>query len=131
MEIHLHILGIINIILAAIHLAFPTYFNWREDLRPLSLINRQMMQVHTFFIGLTVFGIGLLSLFCATELIQTPLGNKLCFGLIVFWGLRLIFQFFVYSGQLWKGKRFETGMHIVFSGLWLYSAAVYFLCWWH
>jgi len=130
MEIHLRILGIVYIMLASIHLAFPRYFNWTEDLKPLSLINRQMMQVHTFFIGLTVFGMGLLNLFCADELVQTPLGKKICFGLFAFWGLRLIFQFFVYSRELWKGKRFETAMHIVFSLLWLYCTAVYFWCWW-
>ena len=129
MEIHLRILGIIYILLAALHVAFPRYFNWLEELKPLSLINRQMMQVHTFFIGLIVFGMGLLNLFCTSDLIQTALGKKICFGLFVFWGLRLLFQFFVYSGELWKGKRFETAVHVLFSLLWGYCTAVYFLVW--
>ena len=111
------------------HVAFPRYFNWLEELKPLSLINRQMMQVHTFFIGLIVFGMGLLNLFCTADLIQTALGRKICFGLFVFWGLRLLFQFFVYSGELWKGKHFETTVHVLFSLLWGYCTAVYFLVW--
>ena len=55
MEPHLKAIGILLMALASVHIIFPKYFNWKEELRALSLINRQMMLVHTFFIVLTVF----------------------------------------------------------------------------
>ena len=123
---HLKIIGLILIFLALVHIIFPKYFKWRLELKSLSLINRQMMTVHTFFIALTVFLMGLLCFTSAKEIIETELGNKIAFGLGVFWSIRLFVQFFVYSVKLWKGKTFETIVHVFFSGLWLYFSIVFF-----
>lgn len=127
METQLKIIGILLMILALIHIIFPKYFNWKEELKPLSLMNRQMMTVHTFFIALVVFLMGLLCLTSAADLAQTKLGKTISFGLGVFWTTRLFFQFFIYSPKLWKGKIFETIIHILFSLLWIYLSVV-FLC---
>ncbi len=127
MDIYLKIAGVILIVLGIIHIAFPRRFNWKDDLQALSLINRQMMMVHTFFIALTVFMMGILSLFYSAELLTNPFGKIISFGLAVFWFIRLVFQFFVYSRELWKGKRFETVMHIIFALIWIYLTAVYFM----
>lgn len=124
---HLSIIGWLLILLASIHIAFPKYFNWKRELASLSLINREMMQVHTFFIALTVLGMGILCIVSAEELVATPLGKKMLFGLGIFWTIRLVMQFFVYSSKLWKGKGFETVMHILFSGLWVYFSTVFWL----
>jgi hypothetical protein len=67
MQIHLKIIGIILIALALIHIIFPKYFNWDKELKSLSLINQQMMTVHTFFIAFTVFLMGLLCLASSNE----------------------------------------------------------------
>jgi hypothetical protein len=124
---HLSIIGWMLIMLATIHIAFPKYFKWKEDLASLSLINREMMQVHTFFIALTVFGMGILCIVSADELITTPLGKKLLLGLAIFWTIRLVMQLFVYSAKLWKGKVFETVIHILFTFLWIYLSVVFWL----
>lgn len=126
MEIHLNIIGCLLVLLALVHVIFPKYFNWKEEFRSLSLINRQMMTVHTFFIALVVFLMGLLCLTSTAELIETKLGKTLSFGLGFFWAARLFIQFFVYSRKLWKGKTFETLIHIVFSGLWIYLSVIFF-----
>lgn len=120
MEINFKIIGVLLIILALVHIAFPKYFNWEKELKSLSLINRQMMTIHTFFIALTVFFMGLLCLTSSNELIETNLGKKLLLGFGIFWFIRLLIQFFGYSSELWKGKRFETFMHVIFSFLWTY-----------
>ena len=125
MEIHLKIIGVLLIALASIHIFFPKYFNWKEELKALTLVNRQMMMVHTFFIAFVVFLIGLLCLTSATDLSQTKLGKTISVGLGIFWATRLIFQLFVYSTKLWKGKRFETTIHIVFTILWIYLTSVF------
>lgn len=125
MEIHLKIIGILFILLALIHCVFPKYFNWQQELKSLSLVNKQMMEVHTFFIALGVFLMGLLCLLKANEMASTSLGKTISLGLFTFWFIRLVFQFFVYSSKLWKGRLFETIIHIVFSVFWLYVSCVF------
>jgi len=125
MEIHFKIIGVLLIALSLVHIVFPKYLNWDKELKSLSLINRQMMTVHTFFIALTVFLMGLLCLTSSAELIETNLGKKISLGLGLFWTVRLFIQFFGYSTDLWKGKKFETFMHIVFSILWTYLSVVF------
>ena len=125
METHLNIIGVSLILLAIVHVIFPRYFNWKAELASLSLVNRQMMHVHTFFIGLTVFLMGLLCITSGPELISTSLGKIISLGLAIFWSIRLFIQLFVYSPILWKGKAFETGVHIIFSIAWLYISWVF------
>lgn len=125
MELHLKIIGIILMVLAVVHVIFPRYFEWKIQLSGLSLINRQMMYVHTFFIALVVLLMGILCITSATELVETPLGHKVSLGLAIFWIARLLIQFFGYSAELWKGKAFETIVHIVFTVLWLYLSGVF------
>ena len=127
MILHFKIIGFLLMGLALVHLIFPKYFNWKEELKSLSLINKQMMTIHTFFIALVIFLMGLLCLTSATELIETRLGKTISLGLGIFWSLRLIIQFFGYSTKLWKGKRFETIIHILFSGLWIYLSIIFWM----
>lgn len=125
MQIHLKIIGILLIALSLIHVVFPKYFNWAKELSSLSLINRQMMTIHTFFIALFVFLMALLCLTSSKELIETNLGKKVSLGLAIFWTIRLIIQFFGYSPALWKGKTFETTVHIFFIFFWMYLSLVF------
>src|ERR1700758_4777951 len=112
MEIHFKIIGFLLIALALVHVTFPKRFNWDKELNSISLINKQMMLVHTFFIALILFLMGLLCLISSKELIDTGLGKKISLGLGIFWIIRLLVQFFGYSTSLWKGKKFETIMHV-------------------
>jgi hypothetical protein len=125
MEIHFKIIGVLLIALALFHVLFPKYFNWKEELNGLSLINKQMMVIHTFFVALAVFLMGLLCLTSTTDLVETKLGKTISLGLGIFWSFRLFIQFFGYSAELWKGKKFETLMHILFSLLWAYLSIVF------
>ena len=125
MILQIRIIGILLIVLALVHAIFPKYFDWKNDLKPLSLINREIMYVHTFFIALVVLLIGVLCLTSTTDLVQTDLGKKISLGLAVFWGIRLIIQFWGYSSILWKGKKFETTIHILFSIFWAYLTTIF------
>ena len=127
MELHLKIIGVLFIALAMIHIVFPKYFNWKKELAPLSLINRQLMYVHSFFIAFTVFLMGILCLTSSDLLIETVLGKRISLGLGIFWALRLFFQFFGYTSEVWKGKTFETIVHIVFSVFWIYLGTIFIL----
>jgi len=85
------------------------------------------MYVHTFFIALMVLLMGIFCIYCAEDIVHTRLGHRLASGLFIFWGLRLLFQFFVYSPELWKGKPFETTIHVIFSFLWAYFSGVFLM----
>ena len=126
MMTHLYIAGFLFMALALVHVIFPTYFNWDRELKPLSLINRQLMTIHTFFIALTVFLMGLLCVSSASDLLFTTLGKRIALGLGIFWSIRLFIQFFGYSSKLWKGKKLETSIHILATFLWTYFSVLFF-----
>ncbi len=130
MELHLNIIGTVLIILVSMHLFFPKRFNWKTELNHLSLLNRQMIQVHTFFIALLLLMIGILCIFYSYELIRSEFGKVIAGGLSIFWFIRLIFQLFVYSPQLWKGKVFETFMHVLFTFIWTYMSIIFGMIAW-
>ena len=125
MEMHYKIIGVLLIALSFVHIIFPKYFKWKDELKSLSLINKQMMTIHTFFIALVVFLMGLLCLTSSSDLVETNLGKTISLGLGIFWMIRLFIQFFGYSSDLWKGKVFETSVHIVFALLWIYLIVVF------
>jgi hypothetical protein len=126
LESHLRAAGALQIALAAAHLAFPRRFNWGQELARLSLLNRQMFLVHTFFICVVLVLMGGLSLFAAEALLEaTALSRLVLGGFAAFWGLRLVVQWLVYDPTLWRGDRFNTMVHVVFSVLWAYLTAVY------
>jgi hypothetical protein len=127
MRLWLEINGALLLALALLHAVFPRRFRWKEELREVSLLTRQILHVHTFFIALAVGLMGLLCLSSADALLATSLGRRLCAGLFVFWLCRLLVQFFGYSSTLWRGKAFETAVHVVFSLLWLNLAACFAL----
>lgn len=127
MEFHLKIIGSLLIILAVVHSFFPRYFNWKRELSSLSVINRQLMYIHSLFIALVVLLIGLLCLTSSDELLSTSLGKRICLSLGLFWAIRLCVQFLGYSSKIWKGKKFETIVHVLFSLFWTYLSAIFIL----
>lgn len=125
-EWHLRIAGALQIALALLHLTFPRRFQWKEELARLSPLNRQIFQVHTFFICVVLVLIGTLSLLAPETLLEpTRLSRLVLGGFATFWGLRVLCQWFVYDASLWRGQTFNTVMHALFSLLWLYLTAVY------
>ncbi len=127
MEIHLKIIGMLLIALGLAHGIFPRYFEWKTELQQLSLMNRQMMKVHTFFIALVLVLMGMLCIGSAYEIVATDLGRKVAFGFGIFWLARLLIQFFGYSAALWKGKAFETAIHVFSVLLWTYLSVTFLL----
>lgn len=125
----LQIAGMGQVALAAAHAFFPKRLQWHEETARMSPVNRQIFWVHTLFVVLMVFLLGTLSLFYARALMTpSPLTRPILAGYAVFWGFRLFCQFFVYKSDLWRGKRLETGVHVLFTFLWasltlLYAAA--------
>jgi len=114
MDLHLKIIGVLLIALAFVHVIFPKYFNWEKELHLLSLVNRQMIWIHTFFIAFTVLLMGVLCLTSSYDLITQALAKKYAGGLGSFGEydylsvLRLFFK-------VVEGQGFETVVHILFT----------------
>ena len=90
-----------------------------------------MFHVHTFFVCLVLVLFGTLSLLAPDALLEpTRLARLVLVGIALFWAVRLYCQWFVYDARLWRGQRFETTMHLVFTALWCYFVAVYGGAWW-
>ena len=125
-EFHLRLAGALQLALAALHPYFPRRFDWEHELPRLSLLNRQMFAVHTFFIAVVLLMFGALSLFAPAALLQpTSLSRLVLGGLAAFWAARVLVQWFVYDSRLWRGNAFNTRVHVLFSALYLYLSAVY------
>jgi hypothetical protein len=124
--LHLKIVGAFLITLGLAHSAFGRYFKWKSELAPLSLLTRQIFQVHGFFIALVVGMIGVCSAFFTNALLEAgALSRVVLSGFVIFWLSRLVIQFFVYDPNIWRGRRFYTIMHVAFSTLWVYVVLTY------
>jgi hypothetical protein len=129
--IALRLAGLSLLGLFVLNFFVPARFKWAEELPRLSLINRRIFQVHAVFIALILLLSGLLLVLLPHELITpTPLARALLGGLAIFWGVRLWMQWFMYDRELWIGKRFETAMQFVFSGLWVFLTATFCVALW-
>ena len=124
--IHLRVVGALLMLLGLSHAFFDRYFGWRRELARVSLFTREVFFVHTFFIGLGVTMAGAGSFLYAGALLQpSVLSRAILAGMAMFWFCRLLTQWFVYDAALWRGDRFRTWMHGVFSVLWIYVTATY------
>ncbi|HZS54574.1 MAG TPA: hypothetical protein VFA65_09240 [Bryobacteraceae bacterium] len=123
---HLKIAGALLLLLGLGHGLFGRYFNWERELAQLSLLTRQILVVHCFFIALTVTSIGACTLFFTNALLWSgELSRVLLTAFVAFWLARLIFQLFVYDPAIWRGRAFYTAMHVVFSLFWTYVVLTY------
>jgi hypothetical protein len=126
LALHLRAAGVVMAALVVANLLVPRRFHWPEELARLSLINRQIFQAHSIFLMLTLALFSLLLLTCAEALLEpTRLARAVLIGLTVFWGLRMLMQWFFYSPAIWRGHRAYTAMHWVFSATWIYVTTVF------
>jgi hypothetical protein len=128
---HLQAGGVVMATLVVVNLFIPSRFHWREEMSRLSLVNRQIFQVHSIFLVLTLGLFSVLLLTCARALVEpTRLSRAVLSGLTIFWGLRMVMQWCFYSPELWRGHRFNTVVHYTFSVIWIYLTSVFAVALW-
>ena len=131
LSILLKAVGVTMLLLSVGHWPIAKHLKWREDSRQLTLINRQILFVHSYFIALILLFMGILLVFYTPLLLlASPLAKLLALGLVIFWASRLFIQLFIYSPANWKGDRFRTVTHVLFTLLWsVYVFAFAWLLW--
>jgi len=71
----------------------PTALRWREELRPLPRLHRQMHWVYSGYVVLSIVAFAAISLLNAHELAEGgALARSMCAYIAVFWGVRLGLQ---------------------------------------
>jgi hypothetical protein len=129
--LHLHVVGVVMMALVMVNVWVPVRFHWREEMVRLSLLNRQIFQAHAFFLVLTLALFSALLLTCGDALLErTRLSRAMLSGLTLFWTLRMVMQWGFYSPAIWRGHRFNTAMHCVFSAVWIYVSGVFATALW-
>ena len=129
--LHLRLAGVVMASLVVVNLMVPGRFHWREEMSRLSLVNRQIFQAHSVFLVLTLALFSALLLTCGPALLEpTRLSRAVLAGLTVFWGLRMLMQWYFYSPSIWRGHRFNTVMHYTFSVVWVYFTTVFAVALW-
>jgi hypothetical protein len=129
--LHLRVVGAAMAGLVAVNAYAPRHFHWRQEMARLSLVNRQIVTAHAVFLALTLALTSALLLLWGDALLEpTRLSRALLAGLTVFWTVRMVMQWAFYSPAIWRGHRFNTVMHAVFSALWIYVSAVFATAWW-
>ena len=124
--LNLRAAGVLMAALALMNVFVPRRFGWRAELSRVSLLNRQIFEVHAIFLVLTLTLFAALLLTSADALLErTRLARALLLGLTLFWALRMAMQWFYYSPAIWRGHRFNTRMHVLFSALWIYFTGVF------
>jgi hypothetical protein len=69
-HVYVQIVGALLLLLSVANLFFSRYFGWKKELAPLSLLTRQVFQVHCFFIALVLMLLGACSLFYTDTLLE-------------------------------------------------------------
>ena len=123
--------GVVMLLLVPLNLIdVPRRFEWKREMAGLSLLNRQIFWVHSWFICLILAQCGLLALLLTRQLLEpTPLARAIDGGVAFFWLLRLVMQWFVYSPSIWRGNRFYTVVHYTFTATWLLLFVTFTLAW--
>ena len=124
--LHLRVVGVLLAVLVVVHAFVPGRLRWSDELPRLSLVNRQIFEVHTLFIVL-VLALSSTLLLTSSDALLVPsrLSRALLLGLTLFWGLRMLVQWFYYSPAVWRGNRFNTAAHCVFSTVWVYITTTF------
>ncbi|WP_030275996.1 hypothetical protein [Streptomyces sp. NRRL B-24484] len=126
LEVQLRLVGAALIAMGALHIVLPRLIGWPSDLAGTTLLTRQVSYVHLFFIAMTCVLLGLLPLLLAPDLLAGGrLGTALLVAQTLFWGTRWLFEFAVFSPELWRGDRLRTAAHVGLSVLWTWVTAVF------
>ena len=129
--LHLRIVGVVMAWLVVVNLYVPWRFRWREEMARLSLLNRQGFQAHAVFLVLTLALFSALLLTSSDALLEPPpLSRAILIGLTIFWTVRMVMQWGFYSPEIWRGHRFNTAMHYIFSAIWVYISTVFAAALW-
>jgi hypothetical protein len=132
LELFLRIIALAQVALAVLSFFLARILKWETDITRMSLLVREVFEIHSWFISLTLLIWGVLTWRFAEEMAQAPteLSRWLCGAIGVFWGIRCALQWLHYSPSHWRGIPSRTVIHwlcFVGYGTWAVVYAMAFL----
>jgi len=105
--------GIAHLGILSAGLVMTKELNWRQDLQQLDKLSQHIIWVHAGYVWLVILAFGLISVIAPGALVnQQPLGAAICAFISVFWGIRLIIQFFYFDAKPYlKNFILKVGFH--------------------
>lgn len=88
-----YLCGIYSISFAIFHAYFWKLFDWKHDLKKISLANRAIVQIANLRLIYIFIGIAIVCFVFPKELVSSRLGNVFLLGISLFWLGRTIEQF--------------------------------------
>ena len=122
-------IALLQLAVAFLNLFLVPLLKWREDLLRAPLLLREVFQVHTWFISITLTLFAVLTFRFAPEFTshRDSVATWLGAGIGMFWLIRAVLQVTYYSRSHWRGRLGLTAIHIALLLLYGGMAAVY-LC---
>jgi alginate O-acetyltransferase complex protein AlgI len=132
-EVHMNALVLLLVLAGVLHLCITSaglvmtlVLDWRKSLSPLCGLTRHIIWTHAGFVLLCIVGFGAISLLAAPSLASgAPLARAVCGFIALFWGIRLLIQFFLFDARPYLTSRWLAagyhGLTVVFG----YFALVY------
>ena len=124
--------AIAQIGVATLNLGLARLLRWKEPLRQLPLLMREVFQVHVWFISLTLAAFGVMTLRFAAPMAAKgdPAATWLAAVIAIFWGLRVLIQLAYYSVSHWRHDRFRTVVHLLLLVIYGAMTAAYGIAAW-
>lgn len=92
-EVIISLCGVYSLALAIFHCMFWRLFNWKNELKRMSVANRAIIQIANIRLIYFFLFVAFSCFFYAEELNETKLGHVFLAGLSVFWLGRTVEQF--------------------------------------
>ena len=100
LELLLLFAGVVHLCITSAGLVMTYVLDWRHNLAALNPLTRHIVWVHGAFVLLMICGFAAVSLLCAGDLASgAPLARAVCAFIALFWGVRLLIQFFLFDAR--------------------------------
>ena len=112
--------GVLHLGITSAGLVMTLVLDWRKSLAPLCGLTRHIIWTHAGFVLLCIVGFGAISLLQASTLASgAPLARTICAFIALFWGIRLLIQYFLFDARPYLTNRMLSlgyhGLTVVFS----------------
>ncbi len=120
LQLLLIVAGVLHLCITSAGLVMTVVLDWRRSLSSLCGLTRHVIWTHAAFVLMTIVGFGLISLLASDALASgSTLARAVCGFIALFWGTRLLIQFFLFDARPFLTSRWLAlgyhGLTVVFS----------------
>lgn len=129
LDLLLRFVALLQLGLAVLSLFLPRILDWKPEMDRMSRLVRDVFEIHSWFIALTLVIWGVLTWRFAPEMAHasTALTRWLCAAIGIFWGIRSVLQWTHYDPSHWRGIASRTIIHWTLFFGYAAWATVYFM----